>query len=339
MTQAGQRPTEQRPVTDGPSAQRPVTDRPSEQRPAAPSAALAELIAGNERFVTGARIHPHQDAEHRASLATSQRPFAVVFGCSDSRLAAEIIFDRGLGDLFVVRTAGHIVGAEVLASIEYGVTVLGAPLVVVLGHDSCGAIAATQDALSGRGTSEPGLRALIDRVTPSIRAAGERQIADDNGIAELHVEHTVTAITRPGSALAQAVAAGRCGVVGMSYRLADGRISVLAWDDLAMPDSVVVYSVRAEFADTATRERYLQWLRDGHCLAVVREGGALSGEVSVQDDGAVESRYLFGSRADFEAYQKGPAQHLRADAERLFPPESGIHLIRAIGERAIRIPD
>src|SRR5215831_3419732 len=99
-----------------------------DHRPATPDDALLELLAGNERFVTGARVHPHQDAERRAALAVGQRPFAVVFGCSDSRLAAEIIFDRGLGDLFVVRTAGHIIGAEVQASIEYGVTVLGAPL-------------------------------------------------------------------------------------------------------------------------------------------------------------------------------------------------------------------
>src|SRR5262247_2312937 len=111
--------------------------------------ALAELRAGNDRFVTGTRVHPNQDAEHRAALANAQRPFAVVFGCSDSRLAAEIIFDRGLGDLFVVRTAGHIIGPEVLASIEYGVTILGATLVVVLGHDSCGAIQATHDAIAG----------------------------------------------------------------------------------------------------------------------------------------------------------------------------------------------
>jgi carbonic anhydrase len=105
-------------------------------RQLSPADALRELIAGNERFVAGVRVHPHQDAERRADLVHGQRPFAVVFGCSDSRLAAEIIFDRGLGDLFVVRTAGHIVGAEVLASIEYGVLVLGAPLLVVLGHDS-----------------------------------------------------------------------------------------------------------------------------------------------------------------------------------------------------------
>ena len=138
-------------------------------RTGTPAEALTELLAGNHRFVTGERIHPHQDAERRAAVAVGQRPFAVVFGCSDSRLAAEIIFDRGLGDLFVVRTAGHIIGAEVQASIDYGVTVLGAPLVVVLGHDSCGAIQATRDALRGVPLPDPGLWAIVDRVMPSLR--------------------------------------------------------------------------------------------------------------------------------------------------------------------------
>src|SRR6478752_2791844 len=103
-----------------------------------PQAAFEMLLAGNGRFVAGTPQHPNQDAARRAQTAPSQTPFAVLFGCSDSRLAAEIIFDRGLGDLFVVRTAGHVLGPEVLGSIEYGVSVLGAPLVVVLGHDSCG---------------------------------------------------------------------------------------------------------------------------------------------------------------------------------------------------------
>ena len=196
-------------------------------RPATPAEALDELLAGNERFVMGVRVHPHQDAERRAALAGSQRPFAVVFGCSDSRLAAEIIFDRGLGDLFVVRTAGHIIGAEVLASIEYGVTVLDAPLVVVLGHDSCGAIQAAHDALAGNLPPAPGLRAIIDRVTPSIQHAHTRDITDHGDIATVHVQWTVDAITSQRTGLADLVEAGRCAVVGMTYRLGDGRVTVV----------------------------------------------------------------------------------------------------------------
>src|SRR4051812_33272299 len=114
-----------------------------------PRDAFELLMAGNQRFVSGTPQHPNQDAIRRTEIAPSQQPFAVLFGCSDSRLAAEIIFDRGLGDLFVVRTAGHVAGAEVLGSVEYGVSVLDAPLVVVLGHDSCGAIAAARAAADG----------------------------------------------------------------------------------------------------------------------------------------------------------------------------------------------
>src|SRR5262245_65841978 len=119
--------------------------------------ALDILLLGNRRFVDGTPQHPNQGAAHRASLAPAQHPFAVLFGCSDSRLAAEIIFDQGLGDLFVVRTAGHVTGPETLGSIEYGVGVLGAPLVVVLGHDSCGAVTAACQACD-EGSAPTGYR-------------------------------------------------------------------------------------------------------------------------------------------------------------------------------------
>src|SRR6516225_1984966 len=96
-----------------------------------PEDSLRTLLAGNRRFVDGSPEHPNQDAARRAATVPTQRPFAVLFGCSDSRLAAEIIFDRGLGDLFVVRTAGHVVGPEVLGSVEYGISILNWPLIVV----------------------------------------------------------------------------------------------------------------------------------------------------------------------------------------------------------------
>ena len=106
-----------------------------------------------------------------------------------------------------------------------------------------------------------------------------------------------------------------------------------------MPDNVLVYSVRAEFDDEATRERYLDWLRNGHCLAVVREGGALSAEVTVLEDGAVESRYLFGSRASYDAYETGAGVALRAEGADRFPPGGGIRFARTLGIRAVRVPD
>src|SRR5919204_5644856 len=187
-----------------------------------PRDAFELLLTGNQRFVAGAPEHPNQDATRRAEIAPSQQPFAVLFGCSDSRLAAEIIFDRGLGDLFVVRTAGHVSGPEVLGSIEYGVSALGTPLVVVLGHDSCGAVTAAKQACV-EGTSPPGyLRDVVERVTPSVlaaQAAGETEI---DRIVDVHIQHTVDFLVERSAVLASEVAAGRCGVAGLSYRLAEG---------------------------------------------------------------------------------------------------------------------
>ena len=109
-----------------------------------PALAWRRLREGNERFVNGETSHPNQDASRRSSLVENQHPFAVIFGCSDSRLAAEIIFDVGLGDVFVVRTAGQVIDDAVLGSLEYSIGVLGVPLIVILGHDSCGAVSATK---------------------------------------------------------------------------------------------------------------------------------------------------------------------------------------------------
>ncbi|MDQ0687192.1 carbonic anhydrase [Streptomyces achromogenes] len=193
-----------------------------------PAEALELLLAGNQRFVSGVPEHPNQDAARRAETAPAQQPFAVLFGCSDSRLAAEIIFDRGLGDLFVVRTAGHVAGTEVLGSIEFGVSVLHAPLVVALGHDSCGAVAAACSALKDGQTPGGFVRDVVERVTPSVlaaRAAG-RESAEE--ILAEHIEHTVDLLLERSRVLAEAVAEGRLGVVGLSYHLADGSAQLVA---------------------------------------------------------------------------------------------------------------
>ncbi|MEU7282446.1 carbonic anhydrase [Streptomyces sp. NPDC045431] len=187
-----------------------------------PREAFEVLLAGNKRFVAGSPEHPNQDAARRAETAPAQYPFAVVFGCSDSRLAAEIVFDRGLGDLFVVRTAGHVAGSEVLGSIEYAVSVLGSPLVVVLGHDACGAVAATRGAVEEGTTAGGYVRDVIERVTPSVLAARAAGRTEDADFITEHIRHTVDLLLDRSKVLAEAVADGRVAVVGMSYRLADG---------------------------------------------------------------------------------------------------------------------
>jgi carbonic anhydrase len=187
-----------------------------------PDEAFEVLLAGNRRFVAGTPEHPNQDAERRAATAAVQYPFAVVFGCSDSRLAAEIIFDRGLGDLFVVRTAGHVMGPEVLGTIEYGVDVLDCPLVVVLGHDACGAVAATRAAVDEGVAASGYVRDVIERITPSVLAARAAGLTQDGDIIAEHVRHTVDLLLDRSRVLAERVAAGSTAVAGLSYRLADG---------------------------------------------------------------------------------------------------------------------
>lgn len=206
-----------------------------------PAQAWTALQEGNARFVSGEVEHPSQSVDRRAEVSTSQHPFAVLFGCSDSRVAAEIIFDRGLGDMFVVRTAGHVVDTTVIGSIEYGVEVLSAPLIVVLGHDSCGAVAAAREALV-TGERPPGMiRAVVDRVIPSIvtraptrtgQAVGtgtgfELEVPEAAELGREHLRGTVQMLSSYSQMLAQAVAEGRCAIVGAEYTLADGRVSAV----------------------------------------------------------------------------------------------------------------
>ncbi len=195
-----------------------------------PAQAWDALTEGNQRFVNGHRDHPNQDAHRRAQVADEQNPFALLFGCSDSRVAAEIIFDRGLGDLFVVRTAGHVVDDAVLGSIEFGVGVLGIPLIVVLGHDSCGAVRATVEAHDS-GTRPPGhIASIVDLVLPSLGldeadAAGNQP--DSPSIDDLvarHTSHTARELVELSPVIADAIAAGTCAVVGATYALSDGRV-------------------------------------------------------------------------------------------------------------------
>lgn len=193
--------------------------------PTTPAAAWRALRDGNARFVAGTMRHPAQDADRRAAVRAGQHPFAVLVGCSDSRVAAEIVFDRGLGDLFVVRTAGHVTDSTVLGSIEYGVTVLGTPLVVVLGHQACGAVAATRELLAGGPEPAGYVRAIVDRVRPHLAAAlAATPDADDAVLVAAHVRATTADLLADSTAVRDAVAAGRCAVVGAMYELSEGLV-------------------------------------------------------------------------------------------------------------------
>jgi Carbonic anhydrase len=192
-----------------------------------PQAAWDQLVEGNERFIAGTPQHPNQDLERRHVLEAGQRPTAVIFGCGDSRVASEIIFDQGLGDLFVVRTAGHIIDNAVLGSIEFGVELLDVPLIVILGHQSCGAVAAAIDA-DETGQMPPGyVRDIAVEVLPSVARAKAAGDASPAAVGALHVRATADLLLDRSRICHDAVESGTLGIVGATYALSDGKASVL----------------------------------------------------------------------------------------------------------------
>lgn len=193
-----------------------------------PGEAWAQLTHGNARFVAGRREHPNQDVETRTSLTSGQVPRAVFFGCADSRVAAEIIFDQGLGDLFVVRTAGHVVGTSVLGSLEFGVGALGIPLIVVLGHDTCGAVRAALDAMSSGDMPTGFLRDIVERIMPSILSAGKHGAHTADEVEAEHVRHTARLLANRSSLIGEQVREGSLGIVGATYDLREGRAAVVS---------------------------------------------------------------------------------------------------------------
>ena len=187
-----------------------------------PVTAWKSLKEGNQRFVNGESLHPSQGVADRERLTGGQHPSAVLFGCADSRVAAEIIFDQGLGDMFVVRTAGHTIDSSVLGSIEYGVAGLGVPLIVVLGHDQCGAVKATIDALDSGDLPGGYIRDVVERVTPSILSARRDGYTGVDEFEARHVEETGNLMMQRSRIIADKVGAGELAIVGLTYRLSEG---------------------------------------------------------------------------------------------------------------------
>ncbi|MBT2530812.1 carbonic anhydrase [Arthrobacter sp. ISL-48] len=183
---------------------------------------------GNERFVAGTSSHPNQDASRRSSLVENQHPFAVIFGCSDSRLAAEIIFDLGLGDAFVVRTAGQVIDDAVLGSLEYSIGVLGVPLIAVLGHDSCGAVSAAKAAVDTGEMPKGFIRDLVERITPSVLSSMRQDKHEVNDMVVEHVKQTSQRLVDSSRVISDAIESGRTAVIGLSYSLAEGRANVVS---------------------------------------------------------------------------------------------------------------
>jgi len=189
---------------------------------------LAALVAGNERFVIGEMKHFHQSVERRSEVAMGQKPFAVIVGCSDSRVPPELVFDQGLGDLFVVRCAGNVLGDAAMGSIEYAVEHLGARVVVVLGHERCGAV----DAVVKGGHLPGHLAAFEPAIEPivadALRAGGDTL---DNAV-RLNALHVAQQIETSEPILAGFVQEEKLTVVAARYDLDTGEVE---WLEAAAP--------------------------------------------------------------------------------------------------------
>lgn len=193
-----------------------------------PEAAMARLVAGNARYAAGRSAHGEQDPKRRAVVAAGQQPFAVILACADSRVAPEIIFDQGLGELFTVRVAGNVVDDPVLASIEYAVIHLGASLIMTLGHERCGAVKATIDALDGHGDpADAGTKiaALANAIAPAVKAVPAGTADRVDAAVSLNAAHAAAEVFAGSPPLRARVLAGKLKIVAARYDLDDGKVT------------------------------------------------------------------------------------------------------------------
>jgi carbonic anhydrase len=197
-----------------------------------PSEAWKRLVAGNDRFIKGEPQHPRQDVERRSEIAGAQYPEIALFGCADSRLSAEIIFDKGLGDLFVVRNAGQVISSSVIGSLEYAVEILGVALIVVLSHDQCGAVQAAIDQMDPEATPlPPHIKGITNQIAPAVERVRLSQGLDSvegldvSEVGREHLRDSVSSLLAASELIGLAIAEGRLAVVGANYTLAEGRVT------------------------------------------------------------------------------------------------------------------
>ena len=189
--------------------------------------ALAELLDGNRRFVTAKRAYPDQSIQVRRELSTAQKPFAVVLTCSDSRVPPEDIFDQGLGDLFVVRLAGNIVDQAVRGSIEYAVGEFGTPLIMVLGHQNCGAVAATLKTLQPPFTTPAGaVGELVAAIAPAVESVRGRPGDLLDNAVRANARQSAAQL-RATTELTASLDSGAVKLVVGYYSLQDGTVSII----------------------------------------------------------------------------------------------------------------
>jgi carbonic anhydrase len=207
-------------------AKKPAKAPPKPQNALTPDQALQRLMAGNARYVAGLSKR-HDFRSEREALAGAQNPFAAVLGCADSRIAPEYAFDTARGDLFVCRVAGNFASDESIASLEYAVAVLATPLILVLGHDACGAVDATIKSLQDSTTLPGRLPSLVSALAPSVKASAQQQGNGLDNAIKQNVLDTVAKLKSATPILSGAVEQQKLKVVGGIYRLRDGRVEMV----------------------------------------------------------------------------------------------------------------
>ena len=195
-------------------------DQPS----VAPAEAISKLKEGNGRYTSGNLQHPGQTAERRTELAKTQHPFATIISCSDSRVPPEIVFDQGLGDLFIVRVAGNVINDEGLGSVEYSVDHLGTRLILVLGHQRCGAVDAAKQTIAAKGKAPGHIESLVMAIKPAVEATAKDDL--DTTI-KANVKNVVQALRSSTPILKAEVDSGKIQVVGGYYSLDTGAVTFL----------------------------------------------------------------------------------------------------------------
>ncbi|HMA34798.1 MAG TPA: carbonic anhydrase [Chloroflexia bacterium] len=191
--------------------------------------ALQRLLAGNHRYSSPNYVRPAETAERRLAVAAGQQPFACILGCSDSRVPLELVFDQGLGDLFVIRVAGNVANDDaVLGSIEFAVQELGIPLVLVLGHERCGAVQATLAAVL-QGTPVAGhIGSLVADITPAVLQSRHQRGDHLDNAVRANVALVVGQLKAAAPILAPRVQADQLQIVGARYDLESGRVAIIA---------------------------------------------------------------------------------------------------------------
>lgn len=188
---------------------------------------LKKLIEGNKRFAQGKSLHPNRSEELRNALLDGQNPYAVVISCSDSRVPVEIIFDVGLGDIFVIRTAGQVLSNETMGSLEYAVHDLGVKFIMIMGHDNCGAVKSAMNAYKAGEDLTPNLKILLNHIYPvfeKMDKAGQTSLED---AVKLNIEYQVEDLLNKDTYLAQKVKEDKIMVVGAKYSLDTGLVELI----------------------------------------------------------------------------------------------------------------